>query len=152
MTDEQIARERVEYFPNYAGRADIDDALAIELSDAGIPAVRLPEVLRESRGEVQSIVIGDLHGWHFKRAWYYWTATGPGLPPHYADALHVLFGKEVRVAGHCGCPSPFEWYKGFAVGDYHIDTPRGLQALGTALKACANDAARRSIAASQGAP
>ena len=125
-------------FPNYAGRADVDDDLAAELETAGIPVQRMPEILR--KGEVNSVIVGWLHTWAFRRAWYYWDASGPGLPPQYADALHVLFGKEVRVAGHCGCPSPLEWYKGFAVGSYHIDTPRGLRALGDALKACANDA------------
>lgn len=136
-------------FPNYAGRSDVDSELQAELEAAEIPFERLPEIIRDSRGEVQSIVIGSLHGWAFTREWYYWRAEGPGLPPQYADALHVLFGKEARVAGHCGCPSPFEWYKGFAVGMYHVDTPRALWALSTALKACHNDATRRAAQKSE---
>lgn len=135
-------------FPNCAGQPDIDDDLAAELEAAGIPVQRMPEILR-GKGEVKSIICGWLHTWAFKRAWYYWTAEGPGLPPQYADALHVLFGKEVRVGGHCGCPSPLEWYKGFAVGSYHIDTPRGLRALADALNACANDAILRAKSKNQ---
>lgn len=130
-------------FPNYAGKSDIDDALVAELEVAGIQPYRLPELLRK-KGEIKTIIVGTLHGWTFERAWYYWRAEGPGLPPKYADALHVRFGKEARVAGHCGCPSPLEWYKGFAVGDYHVDSPRALAGLALALKACANGAALRS--------
>lgn len=146
MTDKTLIisspglRQIPQGFPNYAGHDNVDDALEAELEAAGIPVQRMPEILRK-RGEVQTIIVGWLHTWAFERAWYYWRAKGPGLPPQYADALHVLFGKEVRVAGHCACPSPLEWYKGFAVGDYHIDSPRGLRALADALNACANDAA-----------
>lgn len=132
-------------FPNYAGRSDIDDQLEAELNAAEISIVRLPELCRSNQGEVKSIIVGELHGWQFTRAWYYWSAKGPGLPLEYASALHVLFGQEVRVDGHCGCPSPLEYYKGLAVGHYHIDTPRGLLALSTALRACVNDAAPQGV-------
>lgn len=134
-------------FPNYAGRSNVDDALQAELEAAGIRAERLPEILRPSRGEVKSIVLGALHGWHFSRAWYYWIAQGPGLPPQYADPLHATYGTDVRVSGHCGCPSPFEQFKGLAVGLYHIDGPQGLLALADALKACVGDAETRAATA-----
>jgi len=119
---------------NYAGRDDIDEELTIELTTAGISVVLLPEILRKSRGEVKSIVVGDLYGWEFTRAWYYWVATGPGIPPVKAEALHATHGKVVRVAGHCGCPSPLEWYKGFAVPMYHVDTQEGLNALAAVIR------------------
>ncbi len=88
----------------------------------------------DPRGEVPSRVIGECCRWKFERAWYYWVATGPGLPPDAAEKLHATHGQKVRVAGHCGCPSPLEWYKGFAVGDYHVDSPEGLKALADALR------------------
>lgn len=119
---------------NYAGKTNCDAELEAELTEAGIPVFRLPESLRDTMGEVQSIVVGDLCGWEFKRAWYYWVAKGPGIPPEDAEALHATHGQDVRVAGHCGCPSPLEWYEGFAVPLYHIDTQEGLNALANTIK------------------
>lgn len=120
-------------FPNYAGRSDVDEALTAELEAAGINPVKMPEMWRDKH-EVESIIIGELHQWGFDRAWYYWRAKGPGIPCDIATDLHEKFGTEVRVAGHCGCPSPVEWYHGFAVGDYHVDTPEGLKALADVIK------------------
>lgn len=79
--------------------------------------------------EIPSKCIGEFGPWVFRRRWYYWSAEGPGVPPDVAELLHAQHGKVVRVAGHCGCPSPREWYKGFGVGLYHVDTPEGLKAL-----------------------
>lgn len=131
-------------FPNKAGdHADTDEILRDELKAAGIPTLqedagREPEylagMLRRSSGEVKTSVMGVLHGWSFKRAWYYWMAEGPGIEVVAAEALHASHGRSVRVAGHCGCPSPTEWYKGLAVGDYHVDTPDGLKALADTIK------------------
>lgn len=131
-------------FPNRAGdHADTDDILRAELKAAGIPTLQedagkppeyLVDMLREMSGEVKTSVRGVLHGWQFERAWYYWTAKGPGIEVEAAEALHATHGKVVRVAGHCGCPSPREWYKGLAVGSYHIDTPEGLKALADTIK------------------
>jgi hypothetical protein len=126
-------------FPNTAGQKNIDDALTAELETAGIDVCRF-EFLRDGKREVDTAIAGFLCGWSFRRAWYYWVATGPGLPPSYATPLHEANGQEVRVEGHCGCPSPLEWCKGFAVGSYHIDTPTGLKALADTLAACARDA------------
>jgi len=39
----------------------------------------------------------------------------------------------VRVAGHCS-PSPLEWFHGFAVGNYHVDTFTGLKALADIIR------------------
>ncbi len=66
--------------------------------------------------------------------------AGPGLPLTYAQPLHEAFGQVVRVDGHCGCPSPLEWFKGFGVGLYHVDSPEGLKALARALTQCVEDA------------
>ncbi len=120
-------------FPNMAGKPDIDDALAAELEAAGIHAGRYP-FLKDGKREVDTSVRGDLHGWQFERAWYYWRCSGPGIEVAAAERLHARHGKDVRVAGHCGCPSPTEWYNGLAVGDYHVDTPAGLKALADTIK------------------
>jgi hypothetical protein len=119
---------------NYAGCNDKDNELSLELTEAGIKVEKLPEICRQSSGEVKTIIIGSLHGWTFTRSWRYWVASGPGIPPVYATPFHKEYGKVVRVAGHCGCPSPIEWYKGMAVPDYHIDTQVGLNAFARMLE------------------
>lgn len=131
-------------FPNKAGdHADTDDVLRAELKAAGIPTLQehdgrdpsfLADIIRRGSGEVKTSVQGHLYGWTFKRAWYYWTVDGPGLDVEAAEELHERFGQEVRVAGHCGCPTPREWYKGFAVTNYHIDTAEGLKALADVIR------------------
>lgn len=85
------------------------------------------------KGEVPTNVIGYSHHWRFDRAWYYWVAKGPGIPPDIAEEFHQKWGQQVRVEGHCGCPSPKEYCNGFAVGSYHIDTLEGLKAFNELL-------------------
>jgi len=119
-------------FPNRAGaHADTDDILRAELKAAGIPTMQeaegkppefMADLLRSTSGEVKTSVIGCLHGWTFKRAWYYWMCSGPGIEVAAAERLHAEHGRTVRVGGHCGCPSPREWFKGLACGHYHVDT------------------------------
>jgi len=131
-------------FPNKAGdHADTDDILRAELKAAGIPTIQetegkppeyMADMLRRTSGVVQTSVIGVLHGWEFKRAWYYWMCSGPGIEVAAAERLHAAHGKEVRVAGHCGCPSPREWFNGLACGHYHVDTPEGLAALAETIR------------------
>ena len=89
------------------------------------------ERLRLNNGsfpEVPTGIVAYYNGWKFERSWYYYRANGDGIPPDIAEEFHQTWGKQVRVAGHCGCPSPLEWHRGFAVGSYHIDTPAGLKA------------------------
>jgi len=93
----------------------------------------------EGSGEVKTHIIGFLHGWEFKRNWYYWVAKGPGIPPEYASQLHQLHGAYVRVDGHASGPDPIEYCKGFAVGSYHIDKPVGLHAFATMLNQIVED-------------
>lgn len=131
-------------FPNRAGdHADTDDILRAELSAAGIPTLQesagkppecFAEMLRESSGEVKTSVMGVLHGWQFKRAWYYWMCEGPGIEVAAAERLHAAHSETVRVAGHCGCPNPREWFKGLAVGHYHVDDAEGLKALADTIR------------------
>ncbi|MDR5172970.1 hypothetical protein IHQ56_14250 [Methylobacillus flagellatus] len=127
-------------FPNMAGKPDIDDALAAELEAAGIEVHRFA-YRKDPKHEVSTEVIGSLHGWKFERAWYYWRCEGPGIELAAAERLHASHGREVRVAGHCGHPSPREWYKGLAVDSYHVDTPAGLKALADTIRALVDRAA-----------
>lgn len=130
-------------FPNKAGdHPDTDDILTAELHAAGIPTMwetsdytsdNLKALVRDQSGEVKTYIIGSLHGWEFKRAWYYWMCKGPGIDVETAERLHASHGKSVRVDGHCGCPSPREWFKGLACGSYHVDTAEGLKALADTL-------------------
>jgi hypothetical protein len=131
-------------FPNKAGdHADTDGILRAELKAAGIPTLQdegvtsdvMLEMLRKQSGEVKTSVRGYLHGWTFERAWYYWMCSGPGIDVETAEVLHAAHGRVVRVAGHCGCPSPREWFKGLACGSYHVDTPEGLKALAATIRA-----------------
>lgn len=136
--------ERSMTFPNKAGdHADSDDILRAELKAAGIPTLQeaagqqpgyLAAMLRRNSGEVKTSVIGVLHGWEFKRAWYYWMAKGPGVEVEAAERLHAAHGRSVRVDGHCGCPSPREWFKGLACGHYHVDDAAGLKALADTIR------------------
>lgn len=128
-------------FRNVAGmgKSDpegVDAILTAELEAAGIDVACRPETLREDGGEPKSIVLGELCGWGFYRAWYYWIAKGRrGIPPDDATTLHATHGKSVRVEGHCGCPSPLEYCHGFAVGSYHVDNQEGLNALAETIRA-----------------
>jgi len=131
-------------FPNKAGdHADTDDILTAELHAAGIQTLQeaegkgpdyLADMLREMSGEVKTSIIGILHGWEFRRAWYYWVAKGPGIEVAAAERLHASHGRSVRVSGHCGCPSPREQFKGLACGSYHVDDAAGLKALADTIK------------------
>jgi hypothetical protein len=131
-------------FPNLACRDQgeamvnaVTSTCRAELEAAGIPTHTFGTLLGKS--EVPSKCIGTLSGWSFKRAWYYWVAEGPGLPPEAAERLHGTHGRQVRVEGHCGYPSPLEWAHGFAIGSYHVDTPDGLKALADALASIWDD-------------
>ncbi len=99
-----------------------------ELTQAGIPAIPF-----QTTGEVPSDVCGELNGWNFERRWYYWsakTSTMP-LPFNKAEELYRMNGKDIRVAGHCGCLAPREWWKrpSQLPDSYHIDTQEGLNLL-----------------------
>lgn len=118
----------------------IDETCRLELKAAGIEAVSL-ECLRTTAGEVPTKYLGEIPvGWGFRRAWYYWVAKGPGMPPKYASELHAKEGKACRVEGDCGAPDPIEYRQGFGIGTYHVDTPEALAALADTIKRVAADA------------
>jgi len=115
---------------NAAGDANCNEYIKAELQQAGIPIVPYPD----NRGEVPATIKGQLGSWTFDRFWYYWVARGGPLDFDAADILHATHGQVVRVAGHCGCPAPREWYhneKG--VDNYHVDTQAGLNALASVV-------------------
>lgn len=124
----------VRRFPNYAGKHDVDELIAKELEAAQIEVIHMPQYYRERHPEMRTVIIGGLYGWTFKRQWYYWDAEGPGIEFLAAEELHQQFGSEVRVDGHCMCPSPGEWFNGLACGHYHVDTQRGLNALADTIR------------------
>ena len=74
---------------NYAGSKDpnLDSLIEEELTAAGIETAKMPNFYALRR-EVPTRVIGELHGWGFQRAWYYWVAEGPGIPSDVAMKLH----------------------------------------------------------------
>lgn len=105
---------------------EVDETVRKELAEAGI---EVSDYRNFEQGEVPtSFYSGNAHRWQFRRAWYYYVAKGDGIPAYKAEEFHKKWGTQVRVAGHCGCPSPLEWYEGFAVDCYHIDTQEGLNA------------------------
>lgn len=110
--------------------AEVTAITEAELTAAGI---RVSEFGFLQQGEVPTETIGTLSMWIFQRAWYYWRAKGPGLPVEVAEKLHATHGTVVRVGGHCMCPSPREYFKGFGISDYHVDSPEGLKALADAI-------------------
>jgi hypothetical protein len=78
--------------------------------------------------KVPTKLVGFIHRWKFERAWYYYRASGEGIPPEFAIPFDKDWGKEVRVNGDCACRGAEFWGEGFAIGEYHIDTQRGLNA------------------------
>lgn len=138
-------------FPNKAGdHADTDDILRAELKAAGIFTLQeldgkdpdyMAETFRRLSGEVKTSVIGHLHGWEFKRAWYYWVCSGPGIELAAAERLHAEHGRYVRVDGDAGAPSPRERFKGLGCGSYHVDSAEGLKALADTIRSLVERAA-----------
>ena len=129
------------WLPNLAGVETCDETIRKELELAGIEISELPIIMGNSEVPykvIGSIPTGGVGHWSFTRAWRYWVAEGPGLSVEDASELHAEYGDEVRVDGHCGCPSPKEWNGNFGTGLYHVDTQRGLNALATMIRKIAN--------------
>ena len=123
---------------NLAGETKADLHILKELSQAGIEVVEG----ERTRGEVPYTLTGKLGDWNFNRAWYYWMASAEeGLPLEVATELHnrpyvvegvsviPIYGRVIRVGGHCGCPEPTG-----EVRSYHVDTQEGLNALAGAIR------------------
>lgn len=119
----------------------VNEQITAELVAAGIPDVREGdrgildrsfgklEMLRLPNGyfpEVPSGLTGYIHRWTFERAWRYYVAKGPGIPPAEADEFDREWGSEARADGDCACRGAAFWSEGFGTGVYHIDTAEGL--------------------------
>lgn len=102
---------------NLAGSEDSDIWAAAELAAAGIPI----EMAEKPYGEPQTRVKGRLGGIEFSRAWYYWIAKGR-VPLDVARRLYAdpVGQKDVRVAGHCGCPPPEPRWVRYYDGDERV--------------------------------
>lgn len=105
---------------NLAGVKECNSVLAEELLSAGAELVEVDK----TRSEVPYTYVGKAGDWTLTRAWYYWVASteGQGLPLAIAEVMHnkpypealcegrkIVYGDQIRVAGHCGCPPPNEW-------------------------------------------
>jgi hypothetical protein len=93
---------------NLAGVVDADTYIRGELDEAGVERVVHPEPV--DRSEVPMRVTGRLGSFTFRRLWYYYAVHGR-VPLAVARELyeHPIGKRDVRVAGHCGCPPPSEW-------------------------------------------
>ncbi len=95
---------------NLAGNSGCDLIIREELTQASIIVSSL-----EDSGEVPASIMGILRKngttiFTFVRAWYYWKIEG-SVPLEVAKIIYAnpIGEKDVRVAGHCGCPPPEEW-------------------------------------------
>jgi hypothetical protein len=105
---------------NLAGVVGCDVTIRDELTKARISIV---EGVRSER-EVSARLTGELRGFAFTRAWYYWVVWGD-MPITEARALYAdpLGRTDIRVAGHCGCPPPDKWCTHFDADGYELYTP-----------------------------
>lgn len=87
-------------------RKDVERKVLSELERCRIPTLKHDA----GRSEVPYGHIGKLGNFTFRRAWYYWVVDGP-VPLAIAEELYAdHIGKtDIRVGGHCGCPSPAEY-------------------------------------------
>jgi hypothetical protein len=84
---------------NLAGNKLCDAYIIEELCLAGIPIVYSNDI---SDSEVSYSCTGELNGFRFQRAWYYWVVIG-NMPLLYAKELYDNYKDlNIRVIGHCG--------------------------------------------------
>ena len=117
---------------NMAGVLECNVQLIDELQKAGIP---VREYENREKREVPSFVYGELCGWTFKRAWYYWVAYGNPIPVDVARNMNVEWREDIRVDGYAG-GTDVDWRKSNDVGVscYHIDTQEGLNHLASVIR------------------
>lgn len=97
------------------------EAIEKELREAKVNLCNEPV----PHGEPHSRISGWLGEFHFTRSWRYWVVTGK-VPLVVAQELYSteLGKKDVRVAGHCGCPAPEDpWI------EYYSDKGRPIHTL-----------------------
>lgn len=124
---------------NLAGTGD-DQQAKKELEEAGIEIFVQPEFFANNN-ECKLRTVGTLGPWLFTRRWYYWAAEGPGINIEQAVTFNEKWGKEVRAAGFAGgIEDLYDYFNGFAVNSYHIDSQEGLNAFSALLKQIMQDA------------
>jgi len=117
---------------NLAGNAQCDSDLVRELLTAGIKIVPI----ERGNSEVPFSFVGELNGWRFSRAWYYWVAhpvqPNRGLDIEKARKLYATNGKEARAGGDCACRAPETWSSFYQVssGKKVVLDPKGEQLAG----------------------
>lgn len=91
---------------NLAGNEDCDLYIRDELEAVGIS----PMPVARSNTEVPYSIVGRFGEMIFTRNWYYWVVKG-SVPLAAAREMYedAVGRRDVRVAGHCGCPHPDEW-------------------------------------------
>lgn len=113
---------------NLAGDPDCDHEIRRELTRARIDIV---EGERSTR-EVAASLTGKLGAFTFSRAWRYWVVSGP-MPVEEARKLYAdpVGCTDVRVNGHCGCPSPDEgpWATHYDAAGKRLESDRGGEEL-----------------------
>lgn len=128
---EVAKKELLEVFPN---AVFLVESLDLEVYKPGSQAHKLAESgIRIPVGPEDIIVrtffkfkTANIHGWEFRRNWYYWcanTSSNP-IPENLAKPLNDRLGAYVRVEGFCGgkdVDGP--------VYSYHIDSVEALSEL-----------------------
>lgn len=103
----------------------------------------------------------EIGNFKLKRNWNYWVAISDknkGLSLSVATELHNkkyvggedynIYGKCIRVNGHCGSPTPESWSMGYdkTIDCYHIDTQEGLnEFVRTVVKSLENKRKYRAV-------
>lgn len=84
----------------------VDRTLGLQLEALGIPIVSI-----EPYGEVRAAIAGQLGPFRIERRWAYFSVTGGLVPIEVAREMYAdqIGRTDVRVCGHCGCPSPDEY-------------------------------------------
>lgn len=112
---------------NLAGNPGADGHVVRELLAAGIEIVPDDSL----QGEVPATIVGQLAGWRFFRAWYYWIASpikpNRGLPIDQAVKLFDQYGKQVRAGGDCACRGPWTWATSYQKDRQVVIDPKGEQ-------------------------
>lgn len=90
---------------NLAGcsRAVANETVEAELHRCKIKSIEI----EDNHPEVHTTIGGQLGVYTFRRQWYYWSVSGL-VPLDIAEMLYAdpCGRKDIRVGGHCGCPSP----------------------------------------------
>lgn len=88
---------------NLAGDPNCNEDIEEELLRAKIKLVRG----EPQKGEVPTNITGVLGRFKLERYWTYWVVSGD-MPLEVARELYrdPIGKRDIRVAGHCGCPPP----------------------------------------------